>query len=165
MAVLLEEQPRGLLLSRDELSGWICSFDAYKSAKGMDVTSWLSMHRTGPITVDRKGGRRLIYVPRASVCVAGTVQPKALAAALGGARKQHFDNGLAARLLFASPPKQQKFWTDAELDERLEAGLKALVAKLMDLDMPLDSNGNPQPIDIPMNRKGKDAWIGFFNRA
>src|SRR5208283_608648 len=88
---------------------------------------------------------------------------KALAAALGGARKQHFDNGLAARLLFASPPKQQKVWTDAELDWCLETALETLIGKLMGLDMPLDKYGNPQPIDIPLSPGGKAAWIEFFN--
>ncbi len=84
LAVLLEQQPRGLLVARDELSGWVNSFDAYKSCRGADVAHWLSMHRAGPLTVDRKTGRRIIHVPRASVCIAGGVQPKALAAALIG---------------------------------------------------------------------------------
>jgi len=32
-----------ILLTRDELSGWICSFDAYKSTRGADAPHWLSM--------------------------------------------------------------------------------------------------------------------------
>ena len=84
LAVLLEQRPRGLLVARDELSGWVNSFDAYKSCRGADVAHWLSMHRAGPLTVDRKSGQRTIHVPRASVCIAGGVQPKALVAALIG---------------------------------------------------------------------------------
>ena len=62
LAVLLEQRPRGLLVARDELSGWVNSFDAYKSCRGADVAHWLSMHRAGPLTVDRKGGQA--YHPR-----------------------------------------------------------------------------------------------------
>ena len=62
LAVLLEQRPRGLLVARDELSGWVNSFDAYKSCRGADVAHWLSMHRAGPLTVDRK--ERAAYYPR-----------------------------------------------------------------------------------------------------
>ena len=84
LAVLLEQHPRGLLLARDELSGWVNSFDAYKSCRGADVAHWLSMHRAEPIRVDRKTGRRVIYVPRAAISIAGTVQPAVLKTALVG---------------------------------------------------------------------------------
>ena len=45
LAVLLQRSPRGLLLARDELSGWVNSFDAYKSGRGGDVAHWLQLHR------------------------------------------------------------------------------------------------------------------------
>jgi hypothetical protein len=176
LAVLLEQRPRGLLVARDELSGWVNSFDAYKSCRGADVAHWLSMHRAGPLTVDRKSGQRTIHVPRASVCIAGGVQPKALVAALIGRfqsqdaapemskpDKEHFDNGLAARLLFAMPPRRPKRWTEDELPQSTETALETLVGRLLALDMPEDENEQPQPRDIPLSSKGKRAWIEFYN--
>ena len=176
LAVLLEQRPRGLLVARDELSGWVNSFDAYKSCRGADVAHWLSMHRAGPLIVDRKGGKRTIHVPRASVCIAGGVQPKALVAALVGRYqaggvdeamdkpdKEHFDNGLAARLLFAMPPRRPKRWTEDELPWQTETALETLVGRLLALDMPEDENGQPQPRDIPLSPQGKQAWIEFYN--
>ena len=175
--MLLEQHPRGLLVARDELSGWVNSFDAYKSCRGADVAHWLSMHLAGPLTVDRKTGRRIIHVPRASVCIAGGVQPKALAAALigryqpqdGGPEamskpdKEHFDNGLAARLLFTMPPRRPKRWTEDELPAGTEAALEALVGRLLALDMVEDEKGQPQPVDIVLTPEGKQAWIAFYN--
>jgi 5S rRNA maturation endonuclease (ribonuclease M5) len=176
LAVLLEQRPRGLLVARDELSGWVNSFDAYKSCRGADVAHWLSMHRAGPLTVDRKSGRRTIHVPRASVCISGGVQPKALVAALVGRYqaggvdeamdkpdKEHFDNGLAARLLFAMPPRRPKRWTEDELPWQTETALETLVGRLLALDMPEDENGQPQPRDIPLSPLGKQAWVDFYN--
>lgn len=176
IAVLLEQCPRGLLVARDELSGWVNSFDAYKSCRGADVAHWLSMHRAGPLTVDRKSGRRMIHVPRASVCIAGGVQPKALMAALIGRYqasnadeamdrpgKEHFDNGLAARLLFAMPPRRPKRWTEDELPRHTEMALETIVSRLLALDMPEDENGQLQPRDIPLSPDGKQAWIEFYN--
>jgi hypothetical protein len=176
LAVLLEQRPRGLLVARDELSGWVNSFDAYKSCRGADVAHWLSMHRAGPLIVDRKGGKRTIHVPRASVCIAGGVQPKALVAALVGRYqaggvdeamdrpdKEHFDNGLAARLLFAMPPRRPKRWTEDELPWQTETALETLVGRLLALDMPEDENGQPQPRDVSLSPQGKQAWIEFYN--
>ncbi|GAG45810.1 unnamed protein product, partial [marine sediment metagenome] len=55
IAELLEANPRGLLLCRDELSGWVASFDAYKQkGRAGDTAHWLEMHRAGPVIVDRK---------------------------------------------------------------------------------------------------------------
>jgi hypothetical protein len=175
LAVLLQEQPRGLLVARDELSGWINSFDAYKSCRGADVAHWLSMHRAGSLTVDRKIGRRVIHVPRAAVCITGTVQPRALASALVGRynsqdteamdkhEKEHFDNGLAARLLFAMPPKKPKKWTDDDIPYSFEKSLEDLVEKLLDLEMVVDEKGLSQSYDLPLSSQGRRAWIQFYN--
>lgn len=59
LAPLLQENPRGLLLARDELAGWIGSFDRYSGGKGgADAAHWLSMHNGESILVDRKAARR-----------------------------------------------------------------------------------------------------------
>ena len=164
LAVLLERQPRGLLVARDELSGWLNGFDAYKSSHGADVAHWLSMHRAGPLTVDRKGNPHPIHVPRAAVCIAGGAQPRALMAALGGrGEREHFDNGLAARLLVAMPPPRPRRWTENELSEDTEIALETIVGRLLILDMPEDENGQPQARDIPLSPQGKQAWIDFYN--
>lgn len=176
LAVLLEAQGRGLLMARDELSGWVNSFDAYKACRGADVPHWLSMHRAGPLTVDRKTGRKVIHVPRAAVSIAGNVQPRALAAALVGrfaqrdgeegvARppREHFDNGLAARLLFTMPPAKPKRWTEADLPAAIELAMHRLCEALLALDFAHDDEGEAIPIDVPLSIRGKAAWVSFYN--
>ncbi len=181
--LLLQDQPRGLLMARDELSGWVNSFDAYKSCRGADVAHWLSMHRGRQVIKDRvghkdrkTGRRRVIHVRRAAVSITGTVQPKVLAAALVGRYqaggvdeamdkpdKEHFDNGLAARLLFAMPPRRIKEWTDDDMPPEAVRPLADLLYGLLALDMSGDENGQPQPRDIPLSPQGKLAWIEFYN--
>jgi hypothetical protein len=175
LAVLLEEQPRGLLVAHDELSAWINSFDAYKACRGKDVAQWLSMHRAGVLTVDRKGGRRIIHVPHAAVCIAGGVQPKALAASLVGRyhategdaamdkpAKEHFDNGLAARLLVTMPPRLPKRWTEDSIADGTKTAIEELFRRLLDLQFDADEE-EPTPINIPLTAAGKQAWIRFYN--
>jgi hypothetical protein len=70
LAARLSENPRGLLVGRDELGAWFGSFNEYKGGKGGDAPKWLSMHGARALIVDRKGSAT-IYIPRASVSITG----------------------------------------------------------------------------------------------
>ena len=99
LAERLQDAPRGLLVARDELSGWLGSFGQYKQGKGRDEANWLSMFDAGPLLVDRKtGDKTTIYVPRAAVCIAGGIQPGILRRMFTA---EHYESGLAARFLMA----------------------------------------------------------------
>jgi hypothetical protein len=108
------------LLSRDELAGWIGSFDRYVGGKsGADAAHWLSMHNGENIVVDRKSGYPpTIFVPQACVSVCGGIQPPILHRALG---VEHRESGLAARLLLTCPPRKPKKWSEADIDPEAEA--------------------------------------------
>lgn len=157
IALVLSENPRGLLLARDELSGWIGSFDAYRGGRGGDAATWLELHRGRPSTIDRKGAvERVVHVPFASVGVVGTIQPGALAAAL---RREHFDNGLAARLLLAMPPRRKRVWTEADVPKELADSYAAVVSGLLASDLVEGA-----PVEVSLSPEGKAAWVEFFNR-
>ena len=160
LAGLLKDAPRGLLLARDELSGWLKGFNAYKK-KGGDEAQWLELHRAGTLLVDRKSGvPKTIHIPNASVSVTGGIQPGILAAALG---REFFENGLAARLLLAMPPKRAKRWTDADIDEELQLQIDAVFEGLLGLKMTDDEFGGLEPVDVPLTLLGQDAWIKFYD--
>ena len=102
LAPILQENWRGVLLHRDELSAWFGSFDRYRSGKGGDCPNWLSIFGCETIAIDRKTGiPRTIYVPRPNVSICGTIQPGTLARVL---TREYLENGLASRFLFARPP-------------------------------------------------------------
>ena len=59
MAPLLLANPRGLLLARDELAGWLGSFDRYAGGKGGgDSAHWLSAHNGESVIARRRRGFR-----------------------------------------------------------------------------------------------------------
>jgi hypothetical protein len=162
LAPLLLVNPRGVLLARDELAGWIGSFDRYASGKGgADAAHWLSMYNGESIVVDRKTGNpRTIYVPQASVSVTGGIQPPILHRALG---IEHRESGLAARLLLACPPRKPKRWTEADIAPDAEAELARLVGRLYDLQPTVDDEGDPRPVVIGLTRDAKAAWKVYYN--
>ncbi len=161
VALLLQDQPRGLLLSRDEISGWVQSFDRYSQAQGGDVAHWLEMFNGSSMTVDRKTGKhRVIFVPSASLSISGCVQPGVLRRVL---KREHFSNGLAARFLFSCPPRTQRRWSDDEVTPEMEVQLDSIVERLLSLEMSTDDEGNPCPVDLVLTPEAKQRFIAFFN--
>ncbi|MBM4017429.1 MAG: DUF3987 domain-containing protein [Planctomycetes bacterium] len=161
LAERLQDAPRGLLATRDELSGWLGSFGQYKQGKGRDEANWLSMFDAGPLLVDRKtGDRTTIYVPRAAVCVAGGIQPGILRRMFTA---EHYESGLAARFLFAMPPRRAKQWTGREVSRLAEECLAEVYAHLWGLAPMKDEEGTARSIDLPLSSAAMPMWVDFVN--
>jgi hypothetical protein len=163
LAPILLANPRGLLLARDELAGWIGSFDRYagKGKAGADSANWLSMFNAESIIVDRKTGiPRTIHVPQAAVCVSGGIQPAILQRALG---LEHRESGLAARLLVTCPPRKAKRWTEADIDPSAEAELVRLFDRLYELQPATGEDGEPRPVLVRLSGDAKTAWEAYYN--
>ena len=142
LAVVLEYSPGGLLVCRDELGGWLGSFNQYKSGGGSDVEDWLSMYGAAPVTIDRKS-TGTILIPRATVSILGTIQPGALRRSLKvRTSNQHIENGLAARFLFVMPPTKLRTWTDADISDATRRTWANLLRKLGELQF-ADDDYNP----------------------
>jgi hypothetical protein len=163
LAPLLLQNPRGLLLARDELAAWFGSFDRYAGAKSVnaDAAQWLSMYNADRIVVDRKTGQpKTIYVPRAAVCVTGTIQPEILHQALGSVHRQ---SGLAARLLMTCPPRKPKPWTEAEIPPKLLASIRRVFDRLYALEPTADEHGRPTPVPVALTPSAKSLWVTWCN--
>lgn len=161
LAVLLLQQPRGLLVTCDELASWLGGFDRYSQGSG-DSARWLEMHGGRSMVIDRKtGDRKTIYIPRASVSVTGGIQPGVLRRAL---TPQHRESGLAARLLLACPPRKPKVWNEQESDPELSKELQATIDRLYDLRGSEQSNTEIVPVLLPLSAGAKTAWLGFFSQ-
>lgn len=165
LAPILMNNPRGVLLARDELAGWLGSFDRYAKAGkvGADASHWLSMHNGESMTIDRKTGEpRTIHVPSASVSLTGGIQPGILSRALG---REHHESGMAARLLFSMPPRRVKKWTEAEVGSNTEAAVAAVFDRLYDLTPKTgggDDDDEYEPWLVQLTDDGKTAWVRFY---
>lgn len=163
LAPILAANPRGLLVSRDELSGWLGSFDRYagKGKASGDSSNWLSMHTGESITVDRKTGTpRTIHVPQAAVCITGGIQPGILQRAMGA---EHRESGLLARLLMAYPPRKPKQWTEAQIDADSEADLVRLFDRLYELQPVVNDDGETRPGMVRLSADAHSAWTAYYN--
>ncbi len=156
LAPILQENPRGLLLVRDELSSWLRSFDAYRSGRGGDVGRWCELQRAGHLLVDRKAANpRVIDVPHAAVSITGGIQPEVLANALG---REHFEDGLAPRMLLAMPPRRKKTWTTATVPDKIVYAYRDTIDQLLTLRG--DDDG--KPIYIGFTPEALERWSRFY---
>jgi len=69
--------PRGLIVVRDELAGFVRGIGQYKKTPGADEAFWLSAHEGKRHSVDRRSTGS-ITVPRLLVSVLGGIQPSVL---------------------------------------------------------------------------------------
>jgi len=162
LAVLFSVQPDGLLVTRDELSGWLGGIGEYKGGGGSDLGHWLSMWSAKSITFDRKtGAHKKIYIPRAAVSLIGGIQPATLRQAIGA---EHMADGLCARLLLAMPPAAPIRWTDAIVDQETEMAMQGIFDRLLSLEHALDEHDKEKPFPIDLTPEAKLLWIDYYNR-
>lgn len=162
LADRLSGAPRGLLLARDELSGWFGSFNQYKAGQGGDVAHYLEMHRGGNLLVDRKtGDKTTIHVPSAALCIAGGIQPDTLRRCMS---VEFFENGLAARFLLTMPPRRAKKWSESDIAPATLDEQARLLNSLLEFQPSQDSFGEPTPALITLTGSAKAAWIDFYNK-
>jgi hypothetical protein len=109
VARLVLANPKGLLLFRDELAGWIGALDKYGGA-GSDRAFYLEAYGGRRYAVDRVKDSEPVVIPALAVSIAGGIQPDRLnTLVLCGD-----DDGLAARFLYLwperVPPRRPRRW-------------------------------------------------------
>lgn len=94
-SLLANAAPKGLLIVRDELAGWLLGLNAYNDA---GRAFWLESYGGRPYRVERQKNPEPIIVERLAVAVTGGTQPERLAEMF-----RESDDGLLARMIWAWP--------------------------------------------------------------
>lgn len=96
LADVLNENPNGVLVYREELYGLFINMGRYSN--GNDQPMWLELYDGGTVIVDRKNREERLKITNAIVSILGGIQPDRLDEVLGGA-----DDGLFARFIYVAP--------------------------------------------------------------
>ena len=156
IAPILSKNPKGVLLFRDELVGWLNGLNQYKGGNGSDRAFYLEAYNGKPYTVDRVkwGLDGSLTVPHLSIPIVGGIQPdRFVQAVLSDA-----DDGMAARFLYffpiSIPPQKPRYQPDNQ---------KALAAfeKLNGITLRRDEHGVEHPTVIPLDPKAADLLQKF----
>ena len=152
--LLAATAPKGLLIVRDELAGWIAGMNAYNDA---GRAFWIEAYGGRPYRIERVKHPEPIIIPRLAVAAYGGTQPDKLALLMREA-----DDGLLARVLWTWPePIPFRLSNQAP---GVEWAICAL-DRLRELD--LQPGDPPSPIMVPLNGPPADVppsrWQRFVD--
>jgi hypothetical protein len=129
LAVLLDKNPHGLMLVRDELTAWLGGFD--KPGREGDRAQWLELANGNAVLQVDRMSRPSLYVPGAAAGVLGGIQPTPLAKLLDGERLG--GDGLLQRFqLFVWPDRWPDFDQEAQ-HEGVNRELREAAAAVLDV--------------------------------
>ena len=132
LMAVLADNPRGVLLVRDELSALFGGFGRYSDGKGAaERGKYLSIWSAEHLSDDRKVAQS-VYVRRPHVSIYGGIQPAMLFRSLGN---DDLAAGLPARFLFVWPPERSRRWSDTSVSQRLTDGVARVFDRLFGLAM------------------------------
>jgi uncharacterized protein DUF3987 len=153
VAEILCGNPQGTLLIRDELDGWLTSFDRYNPG---GRSFWKESFGGRSFTIDRKSKPEPLTVPFNGVSIIGNIQPQNLAQTLlSGAQ---VDDGLAARFLWVWPSRPA--FARPQCSANL-LGLEAALRRLDDLAWGIGETGERAPVTLPLDPSAADAFEAF----
>jgi hypothetical protein len=153
-ARLSAENPRGLLLLRDELAGWITGMDRYSSAAGADRAFWLEAYggrRWAPDRVKDEGNP--IEVPHLTWGILGGIQPGRVSSLLTSGD----DDGLSARFLYVWPASRRP-------TRPRGIGFPGYLLKLLRRLRSLPWDG-PEPVTMPFTEEAACALQDWRERV
>ena len=138
-ARLSEPNPRGLILIRDELSGWLAGMDRYAGNAGGDRPFWLQSYGGRTWTQDRVKDPEPVVISHLLWSILGTVQPDRVASLMTAGD----DDGLTARFLFCwpdpLPPRRPSCRADT-------AGARRAILRLRRVPWA----ATPEPVVLPL---------------
>lgn len=167
LAGLLMENPRGLVMVRDELSALFAGLNQYKAGgKGADRQFYLSAWSGSALSVDRKHATELgpVHISHPFLSIVGGMTPSMLSE-LGEAKGR--DDGFLDRILFTCPEPIPVRWTDAGVPPELSLDWEMAIRRLWGASMSTAIDGKPRPWFVrftDLAREGYAAWFDDHNQ-
>ncbi|ERI14444.1 hypothetical protein O206_21945 [Ochrobactrum sp. EGD-AQ16] len=155
---LLNENPRGLLLVRDELPGFLSQMESEDHAN--DRAFYLeAFNGSGRFTYDRIG-RGTVHIENCTISMIGGVQPSRIAPIVRGAVTGTSNDGLIQRLQLTvwPDPRTSWQWVDRSPDRSAREAYEAVFRDLHKLE--LGSSNNPAVFRLSPQAQGMfQQWM------
>ena len=158
LADVFEHDGRGIIADRDELSGFVLSFNQYRSHGGDDRQKWLSLFNCDPLKIDRKSGTR--FVKNTGIAIIGGIQPKILPAVFS---EKAFEDGLLPRFLLYRAEDGIFQFNRQGISENVREEWESLVTRCYEIPCEHDEYGFIKPKMLILNGEALDLWEAFYN--
>lgn len=157
LAMLLEQHSRGVVIVRDELSGWVKSMNQYRGGKGADRQFYLSTWSATAIKIDRKGADKqavTVSVPRPYLSVVGCIPPEVLSVIEDEGGQE---DGFLARFLFCWPAPVPVRWSRSSISTEARAAYECLVGELFAIPW------EGQAVELPLTPDAQEHFIAWHD--
>ena len=152
---ILFENPRGVCMNRDELTGLLLILNQYKGGRGADGPFFLSAWSGKAISVDRNKLATPYLIPRPVLSIVGGIPPGVLPSVLGSIR---LEDGMTARFLVSYPELMHQQLSEDVVSVESSTKMSDLFEGLYGLEPELVSAGCYEPRLVTMSR---DAYTEF----
>lgn len=159
LAMLLQSSHRGMVIIRDELSGWVRSLGQYKGGRGADREFFLETWSQKPINSVRKGQPELL-VHRPFLSIIGAITPDMVGTL---AEDDGREDGFVDRILFSFPEPVSKRWTEDSISESVKAAYVGTFERLWKLAPAVSSSGQRSPIVLNLRPEARSVWAERVN--
>lgn len=159
----LKDNPRGVLVFRDELVAWVRGMDQYRGGRGgTDRQFYLSAWTGEPVKIDRKQAHgNPIFLAAPFLSVLGGLQPDLLGDLESRAGR---DDGFLARLLFAYPDGvRAQHWTDDSLAPTAADAWADVVRRLLEMTPAHAERTTFEPRVLRLDDAARPAWIAYHD--
>ena len=158
---LLNENPRGLLLVRDELPGWLARMES-EECQSERAFYLEAFNGDGRFVYDRIG-RGTVHIDSATLSIIGGIQPSRIAPIVRGALTGASNDGLIQRLQLAVWPDGKQSWE--YVDRHSHRGAReAYETAFADLDALPGTSDNPQVLRFSSEAQEMfKAWLTGIN--
>ncbi len=163
LGVILEGNPAGVLLFRDELSGWISTLN--REDRQEERAFYLEAYNgNGSFSYDRIG-RDDVYMESTTVSVLGGIQPGKLLPLLQAQKNGVGDDGLIDRLQLMVYPDEQPFQhTDRKPNAGAKEAMRAAFKQLADIPYHPEKSDRPKLRFSPAAQQAFDSWYCRLNK-
>ena len=155
---MLGENPRGLLLAKDELTALFEGMNQYKGGRGSDRRGYCTIWSGQLINRDRigQGAPEYTRCGHPFLSIVGGMTPDLLGTI---ADAQGRADGLQDRFLFAYPePRPVPGWSDQGVSQAAKDDWAGVVERLWSRPMEASSEGGNRPRVIRLSADGQTAW-------
>ena len=171
-AKVLGDNPRGIIVLKDELSAFVLSMNQYRSGgKGDDKQFWLSAWAGSMAKINRAGTHLAgpLVIPDPFVGIAGMMTPSSLPELRGDNRKgEATEDGFVDRFLFSFPdPFEAVGESWAEVSDELKRGYAEVFLDLLGFEMVAEVEGpddeRSRPYIVKLGPEARLEWEHFTN--
>ena len=166
LGIILNDNPRGVVMIRNELSGLVAGLNQYKGGKGHDRQVYLSLWDGDSFVIDRKSDHSRdgapLYVLDPFTAIVGNLQPDVLVQLRGESVRGVLppNDGFLDRFLFSYPtdlPVVGERWR--VVSDELRNEWQTVVERLLGLQMV--EGDTPRPFFVRLTDCARPVWEAF----